>query len=61
MTMLEKTIAHMAANREQPIWTLDELRRAAGIALRSQYRLSEQLGADPRVERKGGRMFALAA
>jgi hypothetical protein len=53
--MLERAIAFLLANPGPQ--TLDAIRRAVGIALRSQYRLSEQLDADPRIVRLSGRTF----
>jgi len=41
-TMLDRAIKHMELEPER-FYTLSELRRAAGIAIRSQYKLSEQL------------------
>jgi Mn-dependent DtxR family transcriptional regulator len=50
MTMLQRTIEYMERNPARA-YTLTELRKAAGIALRSQYKLSEQLLASGLVER----------
>jgi hypothetical protein len=57
--MLERAIAAMAANPEHKLWTLTELRLAAGIAIRSQYKLGNQLRADPRVVDRGSNAFSL--
>jgi hypothetical protein len=67
MTMLNRAVAFMAdyeALHEGTMlaskaFTLTELRKAAGIALRSQYRLSEQLKADSRVRHIGSNAFIL--
>lgn len=60
MTMLEKAIAHMRQGEVGRVWTRNEVRIAAGVALRSQYRLFEQLKYDPRVDYESG-CFRLAA
>ena len=64
--MLETAIKAMrlehqsAPQHNQPrVWTLSELRKATGIAIRSQYRLSEQLKADRRVIHHSGNRFTL--
>jgi len=41
-TMMQRAIAHMERDPSRS-YTLNELRKAAGVALRSQYRLSQQL------------------
>jgi hypothetical protein len=51
MTMLETAVAALASDRR--VWNLNELRVAAGVAIRSGYKLSEQLRADPRVRSTG--------
>jgi len=49
-TMMQRAIAHMERDPSRS-YTLNELRKAAGVALRSQYRLSQQLLASGMVER----------
>ena len=41
-TMLDRAMAHVEKNPER-VYTLTELRKAAGITIRSQYRLSQQM------------------
>ena len=49
-SMMNRAIAHMESDPAR-VYTLNELRKAAGIALRSQYRLSQQLLDSGMVER----------
>lgn len=56
--MVEAAISAMRAAPEQSVWTLEELRLAAGVALRTRYRLSHQLMSEHRVIYLGGGCFA---
>jgi DNA-binding IclR family transcriptional regulator len=51
--MLDRAMHHMEQDVSRA-YTLTELRRAAGIAIRSQYRLSQQLLNSGMVVRDGG-------
>ena len=61
MNMLERAVCILSVGRMGgvSIWSLAQLRKATGIAMRSQYRLSEQLKNDPRVEHRGGNTFSI--
>jgi hypothetical protein len=50
MNMFERAIRHMERDPGR-VYSLTELRKATGIALRSQYKLSQQLLASGMVER----------
>ena len=52
-TMLDRAMHHMEKDTSRS-YTLTELRRATGIAMRSQYRLSQQLLDSGMVVRDGG-------
>lgn len=58
MTMLEKAIKFLASHPDQT-WSLGYIRQHIGIAIRSQYRLSEQLKDDPRVDHLNGNIFQI--
>jgi len=57
MTMLERAVAHMKSHPDQWFWSLNDLRRATHIAIRSQHRLAEQLRSDARVGYEGGNLY----
>ena len=53
-TMMDRALLHMERDVFRA-YTLNELRLAAGVAIRSQYRLSQQLLASGMVVRDGGK------
>ena len=53
-TMLDRAMHYVEQCPTKGVFSLTELRMAAGISLRSQYRLSEQLLASGMMEREGG-------
>lgn len=57
--MLDRAVAAMQGEPGKLVWTLEELRKAVGVALRSRYRLSEQLSDDNRVNCLGRNTFCL--
>jgi hypothetical protein len=55
--MFHRAVEHMEKDRAR-VYTLTELRKAAGITMRSQYRLSQRLLASGMVERAMGDGFS---
>jgi len=51
--MFDRAVAHMEKAPSR-VYTLNELRKAADVAIRSQYRLSQQLLASGMIERAPG-------
>jgi hypothetical protein len=52
--MLDRAMRYIEQWPGKSVYSLTELRTAAGVSLRSQYRLSQQLLASGMVERNGG-------
>lgn len=59
--MLERAVAAMVSGEPGKSWTLNDLREAAAISIRAQYRLCQELLDDGRVIHYTGNVFYLRA